>query len=141
MAKYRVAGLTQVLIDDVVGSLINLTAYVDTISATGKEVQTLDVTSFADSAERVIGGIETGQDFTIAGFFDDTATTGSDVVLAARVGSLGSWQYAPAGTAGGRRKFSGEALCVSYKVGAEVKGRVQYECVFKADGATTVGTY
>lgn len=140
MAKYKVSGNSVVKIDDALGTLRDLSAYVDTISALGKEVQELDVTSFADTAERVIAGIETAQEFTISGHFDDTGTTGPDAVLAPRVGTLGTWEWYPIGTTSGRRKFSGESLCKSYKIGGEVKGRVQYECVMKQDGTVVVGT-
>ena len=140
MSKFRVAGNTIIKIDNAGGTLIDLSAYIDTISALGREFQNLDVTSFADAAERIIAGIEASQEFTISGHFDNTATTGPDAVLAPLVGTLGSWQFFPVGTTAGYRKFSGEALCTSYKIGAEVKGRVQYDCVFKQDNACTVGT-
>lgn len=140
MAKYKVAGNSVVKIDDAPGTLRDLTSYVDTISALGKEMQSLDVTSFADAAERVIAGIETSQEFTLSGHFDDTATTGPDAVLAPRVGTLGTWEWFPIGTTAGRRKFSGESLCIAYRIKGEVKGRVEYECVMKQDGAVTVGT-
>ena len=140
MAKYKVAGNTVVKIDNAGGTLVDLTAYIDTISAIGKEVTQLDVTAFSDTAERVLAGIESGQEFTISGNFDDTAATGPDVVLSARVGTTHSWEYYPIGTTSGRRKFSGEALCVRYTVSAGVKDAVKYECVFKQDGASTVGT-
>ena len=140
MAKYKVASNSIIKIDNSLGTSIDLSAYVDTISALGKEVQSLDVTSFSDAAERVIAGIETSQEFTISGAFDDAATTGPDAILAPLVGTLGSWIWYPAGTTAGRRKFSAEALCIAYRVRGEVKGRVEYECVFKQDGSCTVGT-
>ena len=140
MAKSKVSNVSEVKVDNALGTLINLRGYVDTISALGKQVASLDVTTFADAAERVIAGIEESQEFTISGPFDDTATTGPDVVLSARVGTLGSWEWHPMGTAAGSRKFSGEALCIRYTVTGEVKGRVQYEAVFKMDGSSTVGT-
>ena len=140
MAKYKVSGLTEVKIDNAGGTLINLTSYIDTISSFGKEVDSLDVTTFADSAERIIAGIEKSQQFTISGPFDDTATTGPDATLAPRVGTLGTFEIFPIGTVSGRRKISGEALCISYKPAAAVKGRVEYEAVFKLDGASTIGT-
>lgn len=140
MSKSKVAGISEFKCDNAGGTLINLRGYVDTISALGKQVAQLDVTTFADAAERVIAGIEESQEFTISGAFDDTATTGPDVVLSGRVGSLGSWEWSPMGTVAGSRKFSGEALCIRYTVTGEVKGRVQYEAAFKMDGSATVGT-
>jgi len=140
LAKYKVAGKTAVVIDNALGTRVDMTAYIDSIGALGKEMQSLDVTTFADAAERVIAGIESSQEFTISGAFDDTATTGPDAVFSARVGTLGTWEYYPIGTALGSRKFSAEALCTAYRVKAEAKGRVEYEAVFKQDGTVTTGT-
>mgnify|MGYP001584672666 FL=1 len=140
MAKYKVAGNSEFKCDNILGTLINLSAYVDSISAVVREYGELDVTAFVDTAERVIAGIQSSQEFTVSGHFDDTATTGPDAVLAPLTGTLGTWEWYPIGTTSGRRKFSGEALCTKYTVGAEVKGRVQFEASFKQDGAVTVGT-
>ena len=140
MAKFKVAGNSEYKQDDNGGNLRNLSLYIDSIDPLGKEVQALDITSFADAAEKVIAGIETSQEWTISGHFDDTATTGPDAVLALLVGTLGSFEWYPVGTAAGRRKFSGECLCLAYKPRSEVKGRVEFEAHFKMDGASTVGT-
>ena len=140
MAKYRVAGNTEIKIADSGGTLRNMTSYVDTMGALGKEVASLDVTSFADAAEKIIAGIETSQEFTLAGHFDDTATTGPDAVFAPLVGTKASFEFYPIGTTAGRRKFSGTALELSYKITAAVKERVAYEATFKLDGTMTVGT-
>ena len=140
MSRYKVAGNSMVRIDNNLGTLTNLTSYVETISALGKEVDAIDVTAFADTAERVIAGIEKGQEFTIEGKFDDTATTGPDAVLAPLVGTLGTWEWLPKGTAAGSRKFSGEALCIRYTVEGAVKDAVKFSAVFKVDGTVIVGT-
>ena len=140
MAKFKTGGNSEVKITNAGGTLINLSAYIDTISALGDEVMQLDVTGFTDTGERIIAGIRTGQEFTIAGAFDNAATTGPDAVLAPLVGTLSAIEYHPIGTASGRRKFTGTALCVAYTVNAPVKERVSYECRFKMDGAISVGT-
>ena len=140
MAKYRVAGNSKYWQDNISGTLLDLSAYIDSVDALGKEVQALDVTALADAAERVIAGIETSQEWSISGHFDDTVTTGPDAVLAPLVGTLGSFAWYPAGTTAGRRKYSGECLCLSYKPSAEVKGRVEWTASFKMDGSSTVGT-
>lgn len=140
MAKTKVSGVSVIKVDNAGGTLLDMSAYVDSISALGKEVQSLDVTTFADSAERIIAGIEISQEFTLSGAYDDAATTGADITFAARVGTLGSFEWFPAGTASGKRKISGEALCTAYRPKAEVKGRVEYDVVFKVDGAATIGT-
>ena len=140
MAKFKTAGNSVYKQDNNLGTLIDLSAYIDSIDALGKESQSLDVTAFIDTAERVIAGIQASQEWSVSGHFDDTATTGPDAVLAPLVGTLGTWEWYPIGTAAGRRKFSGECLCLSYKPMAEVKGRVEFEARFKQDGTVTVGT-
>lgn len=140
MAKYKVATNTVYKQDDKNGTLRDLTAYVDSLTSLGQEFMSLDVTSFGDGSERIIVGIEKSVEWSISGFFEDTATTGPDAVLAPLVGTQGTFEYYPAGTASGRRKLSGECLCIFYRPKAEVKGRVEYEAGFKLDGAMTVGT-
>lgn len=140
MAKYKVNAQSVYLHANSAGTAIALTAYVDSISVLGKEVDVLDVTAFSDAAERIIVGIEKSQEWTIAGFFDDAATTGPDAVLGTMVGALGTFAWSPVGTAAGARKFSGTALCLAYHTRAAVKGRVEYEARFKLDGTITVGT-
>lgn len=142
MAKYKVAGLTEVSIDNSAGTLLNMTSYIDTISALGREIAPLEVTTFADSAERFIAGIEVSQEVTIEGPFDDAATTGPDAVFSTLVGTINTIQFAPAGTASGRRKITGEFLFVSYKPNASVKERVSYTLTAKLDGTlNATGTF
>lgn len=139
--KFRVAGKTIIEIDNKAGTVTDLSAYVDTISGLGRQFASLDVTAFSDSAERIIAGIEESVEFTISGHYDNTTTTGPDAVLAPLVGTLGSFTFAPAGSTAPNRKISGESLCMRYTPSAEVKGRVEFEAVFKVDGAVTLGTY
>lgn len=142
MAKYKVAGVSEVSIDNSAGTLLNMTAYIDTITALGKEITPLEVTTFADSAERFIAGIEVSQEVTISGPFDDAATTGPDAVFSTLVGTINTIRFAPAGTASGRRQITGEFLFVSYKVNSAVKERVNYELVAKLDGTlNATGTF
>jgi len=141
MAKFIVAGNTEFKQDDSAGTLRNLTQYIDNINnPPGKEVAQIDVTSFNDTGDRFIAGIEQTGEYTLAGHFDDTGTTGPDSVLAPLVGTLGSWEFFPVGTASGRRKYNGESLCISYRPQAAVRERVSYEARFVVDGTVTVGT-
>lgn len=141
MAKYRPAGTSVFRVDATAGgTLVALSAYIDTIDALGREYTPLDVSNFGDAVERVIPGIEMSQEFGIRGHFDDAGTTGPDAILSVIVGTLVTTEWNPAGTVAGRRRFTAEALCLSYKVSAEVKGRIDYEARFKQDGTMTVGT-
>ncbi len=140
MAKYKVAAVSVYKQDNISGTLVDLSAYVDTVGAIGRQFQSLDVTAFTNNAENIIAGIEQSQEWTVGGAFDDTATTGPDAVLAPLPGTKGSFEWYPAGTTSGRRKFSGECLCMYYRCQSEVKGLVRFEASFKLDGSGTVGT-
>ena len=140
MAFYKVNANSVYGLADSGGTRRVMTAYIDTISVLGKEVDALDVTAFADAAERVIAGIEKSQEWTLSGIFDDTATSGPDAVLGTLVGVLGTFDWSPIGTVAGRRKFSGTALCLAYHTRSAVKGRVEFDARFKLDGTISVGT-
>ena len=141
MAKTKVAGVSIVIIDNSGGSPINMTSYVDTIESVGKEYMPLDVTTFADSAERVIAGIEAGLPISISGPFDDTATTGPDAVFGTLPGAIVTFEYAPIGTASGKRRFLCEVLWLSYKVSGAVKDRVSYTLLGTKDGTMSSTVY
>jgi hypothetical protein len=59
---------------------------------------------------------------SISGSWDATA----DAILAGIVGVAGTFEYGPAGSAGGAVKFTGEAICTSYNVSAPVGDKVSF---------------
>ena len=141
MAVYRVGGNTVVRIDASAGGTLNaITAYVKTIDGFGRAYTELDDTHFDDAVERIIPGIEQGQEVVLRGAFEDTGTTGPDAIFATSVGTLLTFEFNPRGTASGARKFTSEVMIMSYKVMGEVKGQVNYEVRLKGDGAVTVAT-
>jgi hypothetical protein len=141
VTKSKVAGVSIVLVDNSAGSPINMTAYIDTIESMGKEYMPLDVTTFADSAERVIAGIEAGMPISVSGPFDDTATTGPDAVFGTLPGAITSFEYAPIGTSSGKRRYLCEVLWLSYKVSGAVKDRVSYVLTGTKDGTMLSTVY
>ena len=141
MAKYPVAGNSYVEVDDAAGTPRNLSAYVDEIAPLGVAVSFLDVTGLNDTAQRVISGVEVGQEFLLKGVFDDTVTSGPDVVLAGIVGKIGTISYGPAGNGSGQRKLSGEFLCVGYRAISKVGGQVRFVARFKQDDAISITTW
>lgn len=133
MPFFKVAGNTVVLVDDATGGARALTAFIDTVGGIGKQVANLDITSFADTAERIIAGIEESGEVTLSGPWSDSAT-GVDAYLPALVGTINTIAISPAGTGVGARKISGEFLCMSYKVNLAVKDSVKWESRHKLDG-------
>lgn len=141
MAFVKVNGNTIVLIDDATGGARNLTAYITSVSAIGKKVAALDVTSFADTAERIIAGIEESGEITISGKWA-TDGTGPNAYYPALVGTIQTVEVAPNGTASGQRKITGEFLCMEYNIQGGVKEELRWEARHKLDGTlNATGTY
>lgn len=141
MPFVRVNGNTIVLIDDATGTARSLGAYITSVSAIGRRQAALDVTSFADAAERIIAGIEESGEVTIQGRWN-TDSTGPNAYYPALVGTINTVEVAPNGTASGSRRIRGEFLCTSYEVIGEVKGEVQWQATHKLDGTLDgTGTY
>ena len=141
MAKYQVSGVTVIRIDaSAGGALSDISDQVDTISpGGGKVIQSLDVSTFADAAERVIAGIEESQEFSLSGPFDDKTPTGIDSIMGTAIGTILSFEINPAGTVSTRRKYTCEVLVTSYQPDLTVKDKVGYTLVLKLDGAMTIG--
>ena len=141
MPFIRVGGNTIVLIDDASGTARNLTAYITSVSAIGRRQTALDITSFADGAERIIAGIEESGEVTVSGRWS-TDGTGPNAYYPALVGTIQTLEVGPNGTASTNRRIRGEFLCTEYNVITEVKGEVQWEARHKLDGTLDgTGTY
>jgi hypothetical protein len=141
LAKYPVAGNSYIEVDDSGGTPRNMSAYVDEIGPLGQEVSFLHVTGLNDTAQRVIPGVEPGQELVLRGAFDDTSTTGADAVLSGIVGKTVTVSYGPAGSSSGQRKMTGEFLCLSYRVISKLGDQVRFEARFKQDNAITLTTW
>ena len=141
MPFVRVGGNTIILVDDASGTARNLTAYITSVSAIGRKQMVLDVTSFADSAERIIAGIEESGEVTVSGKWS-TDGTGPNGYYPALVGTIQTLEVGPNGTAATNRRIRGEFLCMEYNIVTEVKGEVQWEARHKLDGTLDgTGTY
>jgi|TARA_Y100000310_G_scaffold269483_1_gene282689 hypothetical protein len=142
MTKYKVGGASVFKVDNVgtAGtSLTNQQAFIDTIDGVGKEFMILDVTTFADVGERVVPGIQVGQEFTVSGPWDN-AGTGPDEVYSSMVKTITACEWFPAGTASSRRKYAFDALVVNYQITGAVKELVRYETRLKVSGTVTAST-
>ena len=141
MAKYLVAGSSHLEVDDSGGTPRDLSAYVDEIEPLGESVGFLDVTGLNDTAQRVISGVQLGQEFLLRGVFDDAVTTGPDAVLSGIVGKTGTVNYGPAGNNSGQRKITGEFLCLSYRIVSKLGNQVRFETRFKQDDSISITTW
>ena len=143
MAKYPVAGYSYIEVDDAGGIPRNLSPYIEEIEPLGRAVSFIDVTGLNDPAQRVIAGAEPAQEFSLYGIFDDTPAAGPDTTLAGIVGQAVTVSYGPAGKRAGRRKVTGEFLCLNYRItgkldGGKGDGLVRFTARFRQSGPVTV---
>ena len=122
-------------IDNSGGSLQDISAYCDNVDFP-LTADTAEVTTFGDSSKEYIAGLKDAT-ISISGSWDATA----DAILAAIVGVAGTFEYGPAGSAGGAVKFTGEAICTSYNVSAPVGDKVSFSAEFQCTGAVTRTTF
>ena len=141
MAKYQASGNSYIEIDDSQGVPRDLSPFLEEVESPGREVSFLDVTGLADTAQRVIPGVEVGQELVLRGLFDDTAATGPDAALSGIVGEIGTVSYGPAGRKAGQRKITGEFLCLSYRITSRVNHQVRFEARFRQDNAISITTW
>lgn len=126
-------------LDDSGGTLRDLSSYLNDVSMP-RDIETAETTTFgvSGSAKTYITGL-TDATISISGLFDATA----DGYLAGVVGNTAtlSFEYGPAGSAGGSVKYSGECIMTSYEVSASVGDAVQASADFQVTGQITRGTW
>jgi hypothetical protein len=136
MAKY---GSNSVIIEfekaDSVGSADTvMTPYITKFGPLDKIREGVVSTPFGVSAPEYLAGVLTDYgEFTIEGFYDDTATTGPNAVF----GSVNTvpryWKV----TWGGGKYTSGRCLITKYERGDEVGGYITYSVTCRTTGTIT----
>lgn len=131
-------------IDDSGGTLRDLSAFVNSVEGLPGEGEVSETTTFATGVvpKTFIRG-NTTSTFTIAGFYDSTATTGPDVVLSGlrTSAATATFEYGPEGGTTGKVRYTGEALLTRYTTSAPVGDAVSFTAEFQVTGAVTKNTF
>jgi len=136
MAKYH-GKVTAFTIDDSGGSPVDLSAYVTDVSFDiGQDVA--DATTKGSTAkEHTVGHY--GATATVSGRYDDTASTGPDVVFRAlaKSGASGTVLIEWGGGGVGTDSTSGEATVTRYSRSSPLAGTVDFSADLEFTGAIT----
>lgn len=142
----------QFALRDATNTWRDLTSYVSEVTLPAK-AGTAETTVFGRGAKTYIGGLLEGT-MTVKGFFDPTATSGPDVVLAGLLGTqpatgltvvaqvtaqsnYGQFILCPSGaTATTGVAALGDVVITDYQVSAPVSGVVAFNATFQLSGAT-----
>lgn len=129
-------------LDGTAASLVNLSDTLNEISMP-REIETAETTAFGTGDKTYISGLADAT-VSLSGMFDATidTTIGGNIanLKSGSVASL-SFEYGPAGSAGGSPKFTGEALITSYEVSSPVGDVVTYSLELQVTGGVSASTF
>lgn len=129
-------------IDDSGGTLRDISAHVHDVSGLPGGRSLSDSTAFGDGGEKSQPGLANAT-FTVTGWIDTTATTGSYTVLNGlrTTTATASFEYGPIGSTSGYPKHTGECWLQDLAFDATVTDTVPFKATLKLDGVTTDTTY
>ena len=129
-------------VEDAAGAAVkNLTTYITDIDETLTQ-DVAETTTKGQTAKTYVQG-HTDATISISGRWDNTATTGPDVVLRGLIGDVGtvSFEFGPEGNSTGDIKYSGECICTSYAISSPLADVVGFTADFQVTGTVTIGTF
>jgi hypothetical protein len=131
-----------VALDNVAGTPVNVTAYIDNLSWP-QSVAQLDTSTFGDAARDFIPGLTDGDTITYSGPADVALGTFIAGLKAAQAAgsSTSTVTFGPGGSVAGQIKISAETYVASYQVSTGVSGRAELSASLQVTGAVTNGTW
>jgi hypothetical protein len=141
VAKYH-GKSSHLAVEDSAGTTLRtISTFCDSIEI-DRNVGMGDSTTMGSEAKTYLSGLEDAT-LSLSGKWDDTATTGPDVVLAGNVGNDASvgFEFGPAGNGTGKVRYSGECYVSKYNVSAPLEGIVKFTATLQVTGAVTRGTF
>lgn len=125
-------------LDNAAGSLVDISAYIDSIGGIANTTDMLDTTTFGAASKTFVGGLRNGDTISLSGKWDTPINTQISALLGATTSS--TFEYSPAGTTAGLVKISGECFVASYEVSSSVADLVTFTVSLQVTGAVTFGT-
>jgi len=123
-------------IDDVGGSLREISQYCDDVDFPGVNADVTECSGFGQKSKSYVAGQLTGT-ITINGKWNATA----DLYLNGIVGEEGSFEYGPEGKTALDIKYSGECICTGYNTKSPLDGTATFTATFQITGDVTRGAY
>lgn len=129
-------------LDDSGGTLRAVKIYLNSVSGLPGARALSEVTAFGDQGTKSIPSLANVQ-FSIAGHYDATASTGISTVLNGlrTATATSTFEYGPAGSTTGSLKVTGECWMTELTYDATVSDRVPIAASFQVDGVPTMTVY
>ncbi|MCI0887524.1 MAG: hypothetical protein J4N30_04890 [Chloroflexi bacterium] len=134
--------VSKFLLDDLGGTQRNLSAFITEVRGLPGARLLNEVTALGDSGARFIPGLEDVV-ISLAGIFDDTATSGPDAVLGPlrTHTSAVDFEYGPEGSTTGDVKYSGTCWLAQYDLRSRVGSLVEWTASLQVEGAVARGAF
>lgn len=129
-------------VEDSAGSTLrDISPYLNSVEF-AQENELADTTTAGAEGRTFRQGLTNGS-ISLAGLWDDTASTGSQTVLSGLVGLevTTGFEWGPEGNATGAVKYSGECVLESYTESAPVGDMLAFTASLRISGSVTVGTF
>jgi hypothetical protein len=122
-------------------TLRDLTTYVTDVESNFNQDEA-ETTTKGQTARTFVQG-HTDATLKLLGRWDNTVTSGPDVVLAGLVGDTGTcaFEWGPEGSANGEVKYTGECFLRSYNIKSPLEGVVEFDAELRVTGAVTRGVW
>ena len=134
--------VSKFLLDDLGGTQRDLSAFITEVRGLPGARLLNEVTALGDSGARFIPGLEDVV-ISLAGIFDDTATSGQDAVLGPlrTHTSAVDFEYGPEGSTTGDVKYSGTCWLAQYDLRSRVGSLVEWTASLQVEGAVARGAF
>jgi hypothetical protein len=125
-------------IDNYSGSLVDLSAYADSVDF-GQMADANEDTNFSSDLQPAKGYLEGLKDasFSFSGPWDAVV----DRHLGLIKGRTGTYEVGPEGGATGKRRFTGEAILTGYDVSGPTADKLTFTATFQPTGGVTANTF
>ena len=124
------------------GTVRDISADLTSIDGLPGEREMQDHTTLGATGRQHLPGLD-NVTISLEGFFDDTASTGADVVLSGLrtfATNSSAFVFSPVGTTLGKRKISGVGWVSSYTTSPKVGELVPFKATITVDGSLTIAT-
>lgn len=119
---------------------VDLSSYLTDVSM-DQSVDVAETSTFGTLDKTYLDGMRDAT-ISIAGRWDDTASTGPDVVLQGLRGDgANAFIYGPSGSTGGMVKYTGNAILTAYAPTTPIADVVAFTATFQVTGAITRTTF
>jgi hypothetical protein len=136
-----VAGKVSIFkLQDAGGTLRDLSAFFDKASCK-RAADMLETTCFGLNSKTYVAGLLDGS-IPLEGYYDSTATTGPDVILAGILGGVArTFELGPEGGTTGKVRYTGQCLLKEYDIDSAVAEIVSISAELQLTGDVTKNTF